>query len=269
MRLHILLSTMLISALAMADSSITEYDKQFFIDTYAPQAIAEMNYSGIPASITLAQAILESGWGRGKVAEGANNYFCIKCNNGWQGPTFDAKDDEPGLSCFRKYETVHQSFRDHSDFLKNGQRYQPLFELETSDFKGWAIGLKTCGYATDQTYGNKLIDLIEEHGLWIFDFAISAEYLQVMETPEIPQPFEPEVHETLANDIPASPATLIEEEVANTVLSIPFYRYEKDQVEPELKFVSNEEYVTRPSGNRSIKIRPIVPYPAVYLDRAD
>ena len=146
-KLHLLLYTVLFSTLVSADNSVSDYDKQFFIDTYAFWAISEMDYSGIPASVTLAQAILESGWGRGKVAEGANNYFCIKCNNNWGGDTFKAWDDDPDLSCFRKYETVEESFRDHSDFLKNGKRYSPLFQLEKSDFRGWAKGLKSCGYA--------------------------------------------------------------------------------------------------------------------------
>ena len=101
-----MLCAMLLAIVIKADNSLTEYDKQFFIDTYASLAITEMGFSEIPASITLAQAILESGWGRGTVAEGANNYFCIKCNNGWEGETYDAKDDDPGLSCFRKYQTV-------------------------------------------------------------------------------------------------------------------------------------------------------------------
>ena len=192
--LHLLLSAMLLPLVNYADNSITENDKQFFIDTYAGLAISEMNFSGIPASITLAQAILESGWGRGKVAKGANNYFCIKCFNGWDGPTFDAKDDEPGLSCFRKYQTVFQSFRDHTIFLKEGRRYQPLFKLEKTDYRGWANGLKECGYATDKSYGKKLIELIEKHGLWLFDYAIPLEGFETIDTPVLP--IEPPVVES-------------------------------------------------------------------------
>lgn len=272
-KLHMLFMAMLWSALIHADNSITEYDKQFFIDTYASVAIAEMDFSGIPASITLAQAILESGWGRGTVAEGANNYFCIKCNNGWDGATFAAKDDEPGLSCFRKYTTVHQSFRDHSQFLLEGQRYQPLFQLEKTDFRGWAEGLKKCGYATDKAYAVKLIELIEEHGLWIFDYAVSTQAFAVIDTPEMPTEM-PTQTATIEESVEASSTDIFTqepmaaEETAAPFLAVPLYDLDQNNVETAMPQKADDSPL-RSQGARKMRIRPITPHPVINLERAD
>ena len=122
MRLHILIS-LLALPWAVTSNTITEENRQFFIDNHVGIAIEEMKDAGIPASITLAQAILESNWGNSEIAQIANNYFCIKSNNGWDGPSFKAKDDELGLSSFRKYGSTIESFRDHSDFLRENSRY--------------------------------------------------------------------------------------------------------------------------------------------------
>jgi len=126
-----------------------------------------MRKYGIPASITLAQGILESGSGKSKLAVEANNHFGIKCHDTWNGATVHLDDDAPN-ECFRKYKSVDQSFEDHSLFLKK-PRYQELFALEINDYKGWAQGLKKCGYATSPTYAKSLIDLIEKYELIQFD----------------------------------------------------------------------------------------------------
>ncbi|MEO1262420.1 MAG: glucosaminidase domain-containing protein [Bacteroidota bacterium] len=271
-RLHLLFSAMLAFAILKADNSINEYDKQFFIDTYASLAIDEMAFSSIPASITLAQAILESGWGRGKVAEGANNYFCIKCNNGWEGKTFDAKDDDPGLSCFRKYETVHESFRDHSIFLRDGRRYQPLFELEKTDFRGWAKGLKKCGYATAGNYADKLIELVEAHGLWIYDFAISTQQFAVIDTPEIPSETDAGPTHTegeIMTEFP-EPQPNPNKVADEPILALPLFQY--DLQESQATAATDEQLTTRPTKKenvRKVKIRPIIPLPVADFERAD
>ena len=126
-----------------------------------------MREYGIPASITLAQGILESGSGKSKLASEGNNHFGIKCHDTWNGATMHLDDDAPN-ECFRKYKSVDQSFEDHSLFLKK-PRYQELFGLEITDYKGWAQGLKKCGYATSPTYAKSLIDLIEKYNLTQFD----------------------------------------------------------------------------------------------------
>jgi len=138
-----------------------------YIQKYAEIAQEQMRKYGVPASITLAQGILESGSGKSKLAAEANNHFGIKCHDTWNGATMHLDDDAPN-ECFRKYKSVEQSFEDHSVFLKK-PRYEELFVLEITDYKGWAQGLKKCGYATSSTYAKNLIDLIEKYELTQFD----------------------------------------------------------------------------------------------------
>lgn len=127
-------------------------------------AIKDMVKTGVPACITLAQGILESESGNSKLAQEANNHFGIKCHKEWEGKTFH-QDDDARDECFRKYSTVLESYDDHSDFLKTRSRYAFLFELDVTDYKGWAHGLKKAGYATNPNYAHKLIDLIERYNL--------------------------------------------------------------------------------------------------------
>ena len=138
-----------------------------YIQNYSSIAQDQMRKYGVPASITLAQGILESGSGKSKLAAEANNHFGIKCHDTWNGATMHLDDDAPN-ECFRKYKSVDQSFEDHSVFLKK-PRYEELFVLEITDYKGWAQGLKKCGYATSSTYAKNLIDLIEKYELTQFD----------------------------------------------------------------------------------------------------
>ncbi len=139
-----------------------------YIEIYKDEAIKEMHRVGIPASITLAQGILESGDGNSILAKYANNHFGIKCHNGWNGETFYMDDDEKN-ECFRKYESAYESYKDHSEFLTSRQRYAELFELKITDYKGWAHGLKKAGYATNPKYADLLIKLIEDYELHKFD----------------------------------------------------------------------------------------------------
>ena len=130
--------------------------------------MVEMQRYNIPASITLAQAILESGSGQGRLARHARNHFGIKCHYGWEGGTIFHDDDAIG-ECFRKYEHAEASFEDHSQFLVNRSRYASLFQLKQGDYKGWAHGLKKAGYATDPSYAQKLISLIHKYELHQYD----------------------------------------------------------------------------------------------------
>jgi len=138
-----------------------------YVHKYKNIAQYEMQKSGIPASITLAQGILESGAGNGDLTKRANNHFGIKCHN-WSGEKVYHDDDKKG-ECFRKYAHPSESFKDHSNFLTSRSRYASLFKLNKNDYKGWAKGLRKAGYATDPKYPSKLISLIERYNLNEYD----------------------------------------------------------------------------------------------------
>ncbi len=140
-----------------------------YINTYKALAIAEMKRTGVPAAITLAQGIHESGAGNSKLVLESNNHFGIKCKSNWTGESVRHDDDEKS-ECFRKYPLPEESYKDHSDFLKNGQRYASLFSLDPADYKGWAKGLKNAGYATNPKYPEVLIKLIEDYQLQDYTF---------------------------------------------------------------------------------------------------
>lgn len=139
-----------------------------YIDEYKNIAIREMNEYGIPASITLAQGILESADGQSELARLANNHFGIKCHSSWEGERVYHDDDEDN-ECFRKYDNAEASYRDHSLFLRNGRRYSSLFDLDPFDYEAWAKGLKDAGYATDRHYPDRLIKIIEDYSLHQYD----------------------------------------------------------------------------------------------------
>ena len=139
-----------------------------YIEKYAETAVREMKATGIPASIQLSQGCLESGNGNSTIATKANNHFGIKCHKNWKGKTIRHDDDEKN-ECFRSYRNADESFRDHSDFLRYSDRYASLFNLELTDYKGWAYGLQKAGYATAKTYAESLIRIIEENELYRYD----------------------------------------------------------------------------------------------------
>jgi LysM repeat protein len=139
-----------------------------YINTYKDIAVSEMKRTGIPASITLAQGLIESDEGRSSLARYANNHFGIKCHNDWTGAKV-YHDDDSKNECFRKYGRPEDSFYDHSDFLRSVPRYSFLFSLSRTDYKGWAHGLKKAGYATNPAYDNMLIKAIEEKNLHYYD----------------------------------------------------------------------------------------------------
>lgn len=154
----------------VATSNVKTYAEeiQIYVDNFKEIAQNNMRAHGIPASITLAQGILESGAGKGKLALSANNHFGIKCHTGWKGESVK-HDDDAAQECFRKYEHPSESYRDHSLFLTSRPRYSNLFKLDKGDYESWAKGLKSAGYATDVKYPDKLIGLIERFELYKYD----------------------------------------------------------------------------------------------------
>ena len=139
-----------------------------YMNKYSTLAVSEMRRTGIPASITLAQGMLESNYGRSTLATKGNNHFGIKCHSDWRGEKIYYDDNRRG-ECFRSYPTAEESFRDHSDFLTTGSRYKDLFKLSSTDYKGWAHGLRKAGYATDPKYATLLINKIDNYGLHVYD----------------------------------------------------------------------------------------------------
>mgnify|MGYP003808423107 CR=1 FL=1 len=139
-----------------------------YISQYKDIAISEMHRTGIPASIKLAQALLESDNGNSTLSVKANNHFGIKCHSSWKGKVI-YHDDDTKKECFRKYNSAEESFRDHSDFLTSSSRYAFLFELKSTDYKSWARGLKKAGYATNPKYDEMLIKIIQDNNLHQYD----------------------------------------------------------------------------------------------------
>jgi flagellum-specific peptidoglycan hydrolase FlgJ len=150
-----------------SDGDYTTYTSEAYIDRFKEIAIVEMNKYGIPASVTLAQGLLESGTGNSDLAKYANNHFGIKCTSDWNGKGY-YKDDDQKDDCFRVYKNPEESYKDHSEFLKR-KRYAALFELDKNDYEGWAKGLKQAGYATNPKYPDLLINIIEKYNLDQYD----------------------------------------------------------------------------------------------------
>lgn len=161
-----------------------KYTVQDYIDTYQDLAVSEMERTGIPASITLAQGILESGNGNSRLSREGNNHFGIKCKKNWTGSVLYEDDDELH-ECFRAYSTAKDSYIDHSAFLMENTRYAFLFDLDSKDYKGWAKGLKDAGYATNPQYADILITLIERHELYLLDKKIKLQHKDKPQQPGI------------------------------------------------------------------------------------
>lgn len=156
-----------------------------YVDQFKETAMGNMRQYGIPASIILAQGILESGAGRGDLALSANNHFGIKCHNDWTGDTV-RHDDDSDQECFRKYKDPSESYRDHALFLTGRSRYAALFQLPKGDYEAWARGLKNAGYATDPKYPDKLIGYIERYNLHQYDSQVlGVEFVPVKKEEEV------------------------------------------------------------------------------------
>ena len=163
-------------------------NKQYedYIKKYRDLAVQEMKKYHIPASITLAQGLLESGAGKSSLARKSNNHFGIKCGSDWRGKTVSHDDDARG-ECFRAYKHPKQSYEDHSKFLAGRPRYASLFKLKITDYKGWARGLKKAGYATNPRYAEQLIDIIELYDLHRYDTKGGLKWMK--ENPNPHQPY--------------------------------------------------------------------------------
>jgi LysM repeat protein len=171
----------------LVSTSAPAQSVQEYINSYKDLAVTEMKRTGIPASITLAQGIIESDCGHSALAREANNHFGIKCHDDWTGPTIKHNDNSRN-ECFRKYRRPEESFYDHSDFLKSVSRYSFLFSFNSTDYKAWAHGLKKAGYATNPDYANMLIRTVEENSLWYYDRGYNASILPPQSNDTLKEP---------------------------------------------------------------------------------
>ena len=163
-RILLLLILLSVSGFTFSQADNNRMTPEQYITAFKDAAVADMKKTGVPASITLSQGMYESECGNSPLAREANNHFGIKCHKEWNGNTYH-QDDDASDECFRKYNTVQQSYDDHSDFLRTRDRYAFLFNLDITDYKAWAHGLKKAGYATNPAYAQKIIDLIERYSL--------------------------------------------------------------------------------------------------------
>ncbi|HKM93009.1 MAG TPA: glucosaminidase domain-containing protein [Prolixibacteraceae bacterium] len=174
MKQVLFISVSVLLFVSLIANSQTRLSRKEYIEAYKVLAVSEMVRSGIPASITMAQGCLESENGNSSLARKSNNHFGIKCRSDWSGARVYHNDDNIN-ECFRKYQTVEESYIDHSNFLKANSRYSNLFSLEKTDYKAWSHGLKAAGYATNPKYASLLIKIIEEENLFLLDKLTSEE----------------------------------------------------------------------------------------------
>jgi len=184
-----------------------------YINTYKELAITEMLRSGVPASITLAQGILESASGESDLAKASNNHFGIKCKTEWTGDK-TYHDDDIKQECFRVYPTVEDSYKDHSDFLKTRPNYAFLFDLDPTDYEGWAKGLKKAGYATSPTYPQKLLKVINDYNLQQYSLAAIERKKNGVTSAIISTPTEPATQQPVASSKEIKDKTTVSEEPA-------------------------------------------------------
>ena len=213
-----------------------------YIESYRDLAMSEMRRTGIPASITLAQGMIESDYGRSRLATQANNHFGIKCHSGWTGATVMHHDDKRN-ECFRKYRKPEESYYDHSDFLTSASRYKFLFDLNSKDYKGWARGLKKAGYATNPDYANMLIRKIEEDELWRYDTGRSSYQVK---SPR------PDIKKTTANEtIIVPPDNSVRQNNEGFVVSDHVSRIKENN---RIKYITTTERDTRESIVKEFKL---------------
>ena len=199
MKFSILATAILLCKIVSAQPDKYRMTQLEYIEKYKNDAIKDMQKMGVPASITIAQGLYESESGNSNLAREANNHFGIKCHDDWTGDTFHKDDDEKN-ECFRKYNTVLESFDDHSAFLRNRGRYAFLFDLDITDYKAWSNGLKKAGYATNPDYARKLIKLIEDFNLSELDrkgqsLPVTASVNKIIEKTSTPSYIKPRVEQ--------------------------------------------------------------------------
>ena len=228
--------------------------QEIYIEQFASLAVEEMYRSGVPASITLAQGMLESRYGLSELAVKGNNHFGIKCHNNWKGKKMYYDDDRKG-ECFRKYPSPEQSYRDHSDFLRYRDRYKFLFDYKITDYKAWARGLKKAGYATDPAYPKKLIELIEEYKLYEYDTKPRSYAKHAKKEDNGKPQKEPKPVKEKKSDLPPPSPTVIEQtEALTSVQSQDFHFsmsrqvYKRNGV-PFVKAMEGETYADIAAAN--------------------
>lgn len=258
MKIKLLIISLFIGLSAYAQHN-QKSPQEIYIEQFATLAVEEMYRSGVPASITLAQGLLESRYGLSELAVKGNNHFGIKCHNNWNGKKIYYDDDAKG-ECFRKYPSPEQSYRDHSDFLRYRDRYKFLFDYNTTDYKSWANGLKKAGYATDPSYASKLIRIIEDYRLYEYDdkpasFAKSDRKSRkeskrvTVKVPEVLPPSPTEIEQTEA---------LTEAQRQDFHFSISREVYKRNGV-PFVKAMEGESYASIASAN-NLFLREILKY---------
>jgi LysM repeat protein len=250
--LHLVLLSALWSCKAsrhLTSSAPLTMTEEAYVVNYKDIAIEEMKRTGIPASITLAQGMIESDYGRSTLAREANNHFGIKCHSGWTGPTVYHHDDRRN-ECFRKYSRAEDSFYDHSDFLKSGSRYSFLFNYSNTDYKAWAHGLKKAGYATNPDYANMLIRKIEEKSLFNYDSGNKSTGLAQKRQQPVKEPSA--IQDTDKTSIPFSSVNMVGMDNAER----------KDNTEKTEKTINKVNTSTPPSvsstANRTDSVIPVI-----------
>ncbi len=232
---------------AVSSQSRIKYTTEEYIARWNKIAVEHQEKYGIPASITLAQGILESNNGNGRLAVEANNHFGIKCKKNWTGATISHDDDAKG-ECFRKYHSAEESYEDHANYIDTQPRYDSLFRHSETDYKAWARGLKAAGYATDPQYAEKLIRIIEENKLYLYDRGEDALEQRVAEVEKVEQ--------EIVADIPAQPTK--ESEVVDidnyTVTVNPHHGY-------SVQMVNGVEFVEPKQGDTYAKIAALFDLP--------
>lgn len=230
-----------------ASQSRVKYTTEEYIARWSKTAVEHQEKYGIPASITLAQGILESNNGNGRLAVEANNHFGIKCKKNWTGATISHDDDAEG-ECFRKYHSAEESFEDHANYIDTQPRYDSLFRHSETDYVAWARGLKAAGYATDPQYAEKLIRIIEENQLYLYDRGGNALDERVAEAEKVEQEVVAEQPATSANDTQVV-------DIDNYAVTVnPHHGY-------AVQMVNGVEYVEAKAGDSYTKIAALFDLP--------
>jgi LysM repeat protein len=249
---HFFFLLLLSGVVCFAQPAERKMTPEKYIDNYKDEAIKEMLMYNIPASITLAQGMLESGNGNSDLAVYANNHFGIKCHAGWTGPSY-IKDDDAKDECFRKYPSVLDSYTDHSEFLRGRARYASLFELKRNDYKGWAEGLKAAGYATDPKYTKRLLEIIETYKLYEYDKIEGVPNITSrIEKPSVPDKFETReiLRFHLIKYIIVKPGDSFYKIAHDTDKDL-WQLYKFNDLEPDATLIAGQKLYLQPKRNRA------------------
>jgi LysM repeat protein len=246
----------------VAQTTSVKERTETYINSYKDLAIQEMIRTGVPASIKLAQGILESQFGESTLAKNANNHFGIKCKTEWTGEKIFQDDDAKG-ECFRVYKSAEESYRDHSDFLKTRPHYSFLFKLELTDITGWAYGLKRAGYATNKTYPEKLLRVIEDYQL--NQYTIQGIAMMENKTAPIVATVQNTTAPNVATEQTATPAIKNEPIIKNDTQKTAVVKEETDTPQTELQTANTTVEKIKPTEEKIITVaeeKKPVAYPA-------